>query len=295
VAAAATNPISLRPASLQGPTVSLADVKLFGTKLVITVAVGVVQATLAFGGNAPGVYAASSDITAKLTGLLGKFDVTVDLLTAASALTSGGVSALLGAFDLPGKFSVHIDAFEVSVPSVVKITGTGVDITWDPSFTPVAPDFKGQKLVTVTTAKIEFPSFGVTGNIAGLEIRTDGFHVTHFDVTYKPGMNSNGNTAPSSIKLGGILEFDDLRFGLNNFDVQFKQSGSVDITGEIFFASGGVRFLPGRPISGTISDGPDQGTEAIHAGLVFEHGKVKAFKLDVDTLKVPFGPYLTTP
>src|SRR5207244_11870001 len=64
-------------------------------------------------------------------------------------------------------------------------------------------------------------------------------------------------------------------------------------TVEIVSASRRLRSLPGRPSRGTITGGTDQGTEAIHAGLVFEHGKVKAFKLDVDTLKVTFGSYLT--
>ena len=80
--------------------------------------------------------------------------------------------------------------------------------------------------------------------------------------------------------------------GVTNFKVTFGQSVSFD--GTIFFASGGARFLPGKPVSAIISDRlsePDiapgvPNTEAIRLGLEFEGGKVKGFIFRADTLKI---------
>ena len=77
----ATNPLSLGPLTLDGPSLTLADVKLDGTKLVLTVAIGVNSASLAFGSGGQG------GMSATLTGILAKFFVEVDLMAAITAVT----------------------------------------------------------------------------------------------------------------------------------------------------------------------------------------------------------------
>jgi hypothetical protein len=82
--------------------------------------------------------------------------------------------------------------------------------------------------------------------------------------------------------------------------VTFGQA--VDFNGTIFVASGGAKFLPGKPVSASITDRlssePDiatgvPDTEAVRLGLEFEHGKVKGFIFRADTLRITLGAFLT--
>ena len=107
--------------------------------------------------------------------------------------------------------------------------------------------------------------------------------------------------APGSLKFGSILEFDDLRVGVTNFEVRFGQQ--FIFTGTIYVASGGLKFLPGKPVSATILDRltPEptdtlqlKNTEAIRLSIDFgTDGKVKAFLFDADTLRLTLGSVLT--
>ena len=54
-------------------------------------------------------------MTANLTGILGTFDVRVDLLKAADAL--GNPAALLAAFDVPGQVHARRGSFLATVPT----------------------------------------------------------------------------------------------------------------------------------------------------------------------------------
>ena len=84
--------------------------------------------------------------------------------------------------------------------------------------------------------------------------------------------------------------------------MRFTDDG-VTVSGGVSLGSGGVRFLPGRPISGTITDrlGPEPGespplainTDAVRATLVFADGKIEAFKFTADTLKITLGSIVT--
>jgi hypothetical protein len=139
-------------------------------------------------------------------------------------------------------------------------------------------------------------------------IRQNGFTIGQAELQYGgvPAPNSSPlqTTQPgqTKISLGGIVEFDDLRVGVKNFSVNFDAEKPVVFNGSIFFASGGAKFFPGKPFSATLSDrstaddrNPDgsPNTEAIHIELTFHDGKVDAFQLQVDTLEIKLGDFVT--
>jgi hypothetical protein len=104
------------------------------------------------------------------------------------------------------------------------------------------------------------------------------------------------------LNFGSVLRFNDLRFGVTNFKVDFDAENPIVFDGSIVIASGGAAFFPGSAFNALISDrttaddrNPDgtQNTEAIRAELDFEAGKVKGLVLDIDTLKVTLGSVLT--
>ena len=291
--ATASDPIHLGPLTLDGPSLSLADVQLRGTTLALTVAIGVNSATLAFGSGGSG------GMTAALTGILGKFEIDVDLLTAITAFTAGNpVATLLSAFSVPGKFSVDVATVRVEIPSIVIVTGAGIHLQWDPNYAELNAGAV-QTILTVETADVTFPSFGVTAriqpsgpatgplHIPGLTVRTNGFRIGDASLIIR---KPDG----TPISLLGLLEFDDLRVGVTNLDVTFG-AGGPSIAGDFsfYFASGGVRFLPGKAINGTISDGTDANTEALRATVRFEDGQFKSLIFNVDTLEINLGSFLT--
>ena len=316
-AGAASNAIALGPLSLEGPSVTLAKTQFVKGKLILTVAIGVDVASLAFGGSQAAGAQSSSGITAKLTGLLGTFDVVVDVQMALAAITGGG--NLLDAFSVPGKFGLQIGSLKVEIPGALIVSGSGIMYNYDPNYDPAKNGGLPQKLLVVNQAQITFPSFGITGQInpsngmPGLVVYTNGFDIGEAQLIYKPGVQpapAPGATGPApmtqtsggtgKIGIAGILEFDDLRVGVTDFKVPFGQDIAFD--GTIFFASGGARFLPGKPVSATISDRlsvePDiapgvPDTEALRLGLDFENGKVKGFIFKADTLKITLGSFLT--
>ena len=101
--------VSLGPLTLQGPTIGLADTSFSKGKLNLTIAIGVDQrdarASAARGRRG---------VSAKLTGILGTFDVQVDLLQALQSLTNP--SGLLAAFSVPGKFTLSVASLSINVP-----------------------------------------------------------------------------------------------------------------------------------------------------------------------------------
>ncbi|HEX9569566.1 MAG TPA: hypothetical protein VF987_07795, partial [Rhodospirillales bacterium] len=325
-AAAATNAIAIGPLSLEGPSVGLAGLGFKDGELVVTIGIGVDVAKLNFGGSGqnqtqPSAQQSSSGITAELQGVLGTFDLTVDILGLISG-EGGGVGAT-------GKFTLEIASLNVTVPNVVIVNGTGIRINYDPAYDPAENNGLAQELVVVNTASITFPSIGITGEIApftddkgttstsddvvipGLVIRDNGFILGQAQLIFgkplpaaqpgQPAATQAQQTTPgAAISIAGILELKDIRIGVQNFEVVFGQS--LDFDGNIFIASGGAKFFPGKPISAEISDRltaepndlpgkPD--TEALRATLEFENGKVKAFVFSVDTFKVTLGTFVT--
>ncbi|HLQ76232.1 MAG TPA: hypothetical protein VK210_02700, partial [Terriglobia bacterium] len=217
---------------------------------------------------------------------------------------------------VPGKFRIDIGGLLVEIPNVLKVTGSGIVINYDPNYDPATNGGLPQQLVVVQTATITFPRFGVTGAILphgttpGLVVYDNGFAIGQAMLIYDPSGTTpapagSSTLAPSGgstgkISFGSILEFDDLRIGVTDFNVTF--GADVDFNGTIFVASRGARFLPGKPISATLSDRvtaePDLApgfpdTEAIRVSLEFEHGAVKGLIFKVDTLRLTLGSFLT--
>ncbi|HEY6226375.1 MAG TPA: hypothetical protein VI282_04555, partial [Verrucomicrobiae bacterium] len=140
----------------------------------------------------------------------------------------------------------------------------------------------------------------------GLTVWENGFALGEAELTYgvePTNPATGGSVAPTdpnqrTINFGSILELDDIRVGVQNFEVRF--GASTSFSGGIFVASGGARFLPGRPISATITHRQNANTqsaaadtEAIRLTLTFTNGHVDSFKFDIDQIKIQLGSFLT--
>ena len=283
-----TTSISLGPLSLQGPTVGLAGTSFSKGILDLTIQIGVADASLSFGSGG------SSGFSADLHGIVGTFDVQVNLLTALQHLTDP--AGLLSAFSVPGTFSLSVQSLTMTVPNAVTITASGIHVNYNPtkdqSFSAATPF----PLVTVDTATVTFPSFGVgadiqkVGSTPGLTIYSDGFFLGQADLIFAP---ANG------IDFAGLLHFTDLRIGVQNFGMTFDNGGvqfhgGPDGSSGIVISSGGVQFLPGKAVNGMITDGPDPGTVAVSATFTFDSsGNFKSFQFNADQLTINLGSFLT--
>jgi hypothetical protein len=132
--AAASTATTIGPLTLDGFTIGLAGTAFVGGKLVLTIGVEANAATLAFGGTAAASGQTSSGITANLTGILGTFDVAVDIAKAAGAISNP--AQLLDAFSVTGKWGLSIATLLVDVPNVVRVTGEALKVTFDPNYGP---------------------------------------------------------------------------------------------------------------------------------------------------------------
>jgi len=294
--------LSLGPLVLQGPTVGLSDFSFNEGKLLINVGIGVDSASLSFGGGGQ----SASGITANLTGVLGTFEIAVDVL----GMLDGGSGDLFGA---TGAFTFSVSALEVEVPNVIRVTASGISVGYDPGYDPAEHEGLAQKIIEIQSATVSFDRFGLSGTIApfdpgggeplipGLVIRTNGFALGRAELCYGCGDDSLAAGSPdAAIKIGSILEFDDIRIGITDFSVTF--GSAIDFNGSIYIASGGASFFPGKPISARISDrttaepGDSAGvvdTEALRVELTFTAGHVDALLFDVDTFRVELGTFLT--
>ncbi|MCC6231170.1 MAG: hypothetical protein IT580_00900, partial [Verrucomicrobiales bacterium] len=323
--AAATGTLALGPLVLEAPVFAVQDFGFSDGKIQVTVTITVPSATLAFGGTgattptstgggSPTTTPTSttqrtSGVEVKLTGIFVSFELAVGL--------PGNFSV-----SSTGKFALNISKLEAKVPGVVLVEADRVAAQYDPNG---APD---QELVRIDRALITFPSFDLRGEISpfdpdpasltnplipGLVVRQNGFTLGQAQLIYggaTPNLTPVAGADPSKvdpstgkIKIGSILEFDDLRIGVTNFSVNFAAEDPVQFSGSIFFASGGARFLPGRPVTASVTDrltADDRNadgtpnTEALRADLVFNtDGTVSAFQFKVDTLNVVLGSILT--
>ena len=259
-----------------------------GGKLILTVGIEANEATLAFGGAAGAGNQTSSGIQAKLTGILGTFDIAVDIAKAAGAISNP--AKLLEAFERarqvgpqhhqparrrPERLQGHRRRPEGRLRPELRPRDQG------PAGDPHAAE-RADRVPAASASRARSPSTSRARSqttIPGLTIWDNGFRLGRAELIYKPGVipqelwdtaagqpcavagtpatcqlrNIPGATpAPGTIKFGSILEFDDLRVGVTNFEVRFGQQ--FDFTGTIYFASGGVKFLPGKPVSATIID-----------------------------------------
>ncbi|CAB5140735.1 diguanylate cyclase/phosphodiesterase (GGDEF & EAL domains) with PAS/PAC sensor(s), partial [Olavius algarvensis associated proteobacterium Delta 3] len=294
--ATASGKAAMGPIKLQGPTFGIADFSFKDMQLSASVSIGADKAALNFGG-----------VTAEIKGILGTFAFRVDV----NKLLTLQPAQLITAFSLPGKFSLSVSSLEIEVPNVVLAGAKGIEIKYDPAYDPKENNGAVQELVVIQTASVSFPLLKVSGSIKpfkttagttipGLVVRSDGFALGTAELCYGCGNSSlsttNGNAA---IKLGSLLEFDDIRIGVSNFGVTFGQA--LTFNGKIYIASGGARFLPGMPVSAVISDRltseptdtsvPD--TEAMRVELTFTNGKVDDLVFRVDTFSVKLGSFLS--
>ena len=307
--AAASNGLSLGPLTRQGPSVSLVKTQFKDGQLVVTVGIGVEQAALAFGGSQGSTSQQDSGISITLNGLLGTFDINVDILAALAAITGGG--DIGDVFSVPGKFGIQVQSLAAVIPDVFRLDASGIIFNWDPNYDPAENGGARQQILVVTAAQVLFEPFDIRGVIApsdgspGLVVYDDGFDIGEAVIIYDPdgGTTSSSTTrgdgsSSGKISIAGILELDDIRIGVSDFSVTFGEDVVID--GTIFVASGGVTFLPGKAINGRITDRASeppiapgiQDTEAIRLGLEFENGRVKAFIFDADSLEINLGSFL---
>ncbi len=300
---AASNPITLGPLSLSGPSLGLAGESFSGGTLDLTVAIGVASASLSFGGSQSG-----SGVTASLTDVLGTFNVQVNLIKLIPAILSKNVSAIVAAFSVPGSFGLSIGGLSIVVPNAVTITGTGITINYNPSFNPnVAPanskegalhgtdGLYHQKYLTIDSATVSLPEFGVSAGVSpytftpsgqtaqvtlpGLTIWDNGFTIGQANIT-KQG----------PLSLGSILTFNDLTLSVADFDVVFGQA--VDFNGSVSISTTGATFLPGKPISATVST-TTPGQPAMSATLQFSGGHVQDVVFSVNTFSIKVTSFVT--
>ena len=312
-------PVALGPLTLQGPSIGLGD---FGfTKdgmVVMTITLGVDRATLAFGGSAannsttPNAQQTSSGVNVTLLGLQGSFGLKVDVL----GLLSGTVRVAP-----TGKWSLRVASLTAEIPNVAILSATGVVIGYDPAAGI------GQRLIVINSATIDLPRFNVrgslspynpstrsnitannddtlgTGVIPGLVIRDNGFDLGTAELSYGVAGASNSLQTTASdgkISFGGILVLDDIRVGVSGLSVTV--GSAVDFSGQIYIASGGAKLFPGKAFSATLSDRqtaddvtatgtPD--TEAFRIALTFSHGVVDAFQVNIDTMTVQLGSFVS--
>ncbi len=304
--ASSTGGITLGPLSLSGPSLGLAGESFSGGTLDLTVAIGVASASLSFGGGQSG-----SGITASLTNVLGTFHVQVNVFKLISAITSGNVSSIFSAFNVPANFSLNIGGLNITVPNAVTITASGIQFNYDASFNPnVAPSNPSlgglhgsdglyhQKYLTINSGSVSLPEFGVTASIApdtannlpGLTIWDNGFTIGTATVSV-----TGSNGAPFT--LGSILSFNNIAVIVTDFDVVFGQA--IDFNGSITISTNGATFLPGKPISASITQTPAEMSAnppqpAMSATLQFSGGQVQDVVFMIGgTFSVSISSYVT--
>ena len=267
--------IDLGPLSLQGPTVGIADFGFKDGMVVLTIAVGVNLATLQFGDRTPAPAgsrrrSSKSGVQVNLLGVLGTFDIAVDVF----GLLSGNFRV-----ELPGKWSFSVAVARGHRARRRDDHGRGhLDQVRPGQHRPATRRSCGS-----TRRSIQFQQFAVRGSIEhvrsdrpndaagdeipGLRIRKNGFDLGVLELCYgctaadaddagrrPPGQTATTTTGSTTAKIsiGGIIEFDDIRFIVENFS--FTVGASVSFDGSIAIASGGARFFPGKPFNATITD-----------------------------------------
>ncbi|MHB1570233.1 MAG: beta strand repeat-containing protein, partial [Solirubrobacteraceae bacterium] len=294
--ASTSKSISLGPLSLSGPSVGVKGLTFKNGMLYVTVVLGVNSASLNLGGSG-----GSGATSVSLTGVQGTFKIGVDVF----GLLSGHVRV-----SVPGNFSLSVAGLTVNVPNVVTVNASGVQIQYDPQ----GP--KTQTLLVLQSASITLPALGVTGSILpydatanssvqngstaptadkiipGLTVYGDGFQLGEAQLTF-----TGKNGAP--ISLGSIVTFNSITVGVADFGYR-TSLGAQPFSGSIYFATSGATFLPGKAISGSVTD---SGTERLPNGQInpnallvsftFSNGQLSNFTAHIDTLKITLGSYLT--
>ncbi|HRA75297.1 MAG TPA: hypothetical protein PLE12_03570, partial [Propionicimonas sp.] len=318
---------SLGPLTLQNPAVGLADFGFADGMVVLSISLSVNRASLAFGRgaatNTTGTTTAQtgSGITVDLIGVQGTFGLAVDVF----GLLSGKVRV-----EPTGAWSLQVASLTAEIPNVAQLTAGGVVIGYDPD---AAAGQELLRINTATITLPRFGVTGrlrpynpatrsnidanndatlAAGLVPGLVVRDNGFSLGTAELVYRSPSSTLpagatgdqlSTTGGGKLSFGGILVLDDLRVGISGLSVTFGAGGaSADFTGSLYLATGGATLFPGKTFSASLTDSrtaddkrsdgtPDD--EAFRIALHFTDGVVDAFQLDVDTLQVVLGSYVT--
>lgn len=307
--AESAEPISLGPLSLLEPALGIEDFAFVDGQLSVTLAITAESIDLGFGDGA---------VTTSVKKIAGTFDLLIDAL---------GFLEGAGSIVPSGKWSLTVGELELAVDGIIEARATGIEVGYDPNYDPAQDtenersDLTGQTLLVVEEISVTIPVIGLTGSVSpydpdgagpaeeipGLVVWENGFRIGTATLTYGVDSSEPGASAASSsdgnggtIGIGGIIEFDDIRVGITNFEVIAGQEFSFD--GDIFIASGGASFFPGSAVSasfrdrtsGTALSGKSEAedTEAVRAVLEFTDGSPSGFVFYADTFQISFGSVL---
>ncbi|MET0263637.1 MAG: hypothetical protein ABW223_12110, partial [Rariglobus sp.] len=280
-AANSTRTINIGPISLENPSISIADFAFVDGKIVLTIALNLSTAALRFGGSG----GASAQTTSGVTAVLSAVNVTFDLAV-----------GLPGNFSLSttGKFSVSVGSLTIDVPNVLEVKATGIRIAYDPKG---AAD---QELVRINQASIKITAIqgvGLEGQLnsyrdpsnpsgpllPGLVVRGNGFTIGEAQIIYSQS---------TKIKLGSILEFDDLRVGVTNFSVNFSGDILPTFNGTIFIATGGATLFPTSTLFTARAKSSTPGGAALRIDLSFSQGRVNGLIFQGSILEIELAGLL---
>ena len=155
-------------------------------------------------------------VTAQLTGITGIFDVQVDLMQAAQAISDP--ASLLSAFSVPGEFTLGVAGLSINVPGAINVTASGISIHIDPGHDQSMGH--NDPLVTVNSAHVTFPSFGgVGGGVDEPRRLLERLHARQ--------RRTSRSRPAGGINFFGLLVFNDLTFAIQNFGVTFDNGGTL--------------------------------------------------------------------
>ncbi|MBC8496829.1 MAG: hypothetical protein H8D37_04135, partial [Chloroflexi bacterium] len=285
---AATKTLALGPLSLEGPSVGIEDfqfkmVDKEGTKiprLLIMIGLGLDRAALDFGSEQSG-----SGVKVELLGLMGAFEVAVDL-----DITDPDFPFVFPDISATGRFAISVDELYVDIPKILKVEGFSISVNYDPNYDPAAHNGESQQIIEVVSLEVEIIPISLKGAltqytrtdgtiIPGLSVRTDGFRLGDASLQYT-----------GEISLGTILKIKGIKAGVTDFGITFGQAFSFD--GEVYIAADGAWLFPGSSFEGSITDGPDADTEAVRAAITFTGNVPDGFKFHADQFSFKFASVL---
>jgi Ca2+-binding RTX toxin-like protein len=198
--------------------------------------------------------------------------------------------AFTGTYDFAGGFELTLDQFSLEAGEAFEASAEDVAIQYDPTST--GP----QTLVEIGEGTISFPmlklpgdSGGVTGTLADLEIRTDGFGFGELSVEYDGEVSFGGEGDDKLLSLTGV------GVGIVDFDVTFGTTLVVSGGFEVFAESAKLLpDMPEAPFTVAIEDGDDDDEKGIRAAITFAStGELDSLEFSMDSFEIGFAEYVT--
>jgi hypothetical protein len=208
-----------------------------------------------------------------------------------STSVTASLTKLNGTFNLRTyAFSISVDSFHMEVGSVVIADAATVLIGYDPANTDAH-----QQLISIGAGSIQFPKFGISGNLVGLSIYMDGFYFESLSVAYS-----------GDVKVGTLLLLKDPTVTLTNFGMTFGSSVSVSSSGTLTVTAATVNLSFGSAsysasitnLSISVSLAPDTlGNFTISADklslVLGTYVSVTTTKLDINSAPDDGGAYFS--